>query len=162
MQFSTLSILLLAVELASAARFTGQRWERHAARLSGRGNRQSSLRMNPTNSTGHEVDVGGEGAIELEDNPQVKNAAINKVYSQNWAGSILVGNGYTAVTGTFTVPSPIPPTGGSSKTQYAASAWVGIDGDTWTNSILQTGLDFYAWKGQVAFDAWYEWYPDYA
>lgn len=164
MQFSTLSILVLAAELASAARFTSQRWERHAARQASRGNRMSSLRMNPTNSTGHEVEAGDEGAIELaQGQPRVnKNAALNKVYSQNWAGSILVGSGYTAVTGTFTVPSPSPPTGGSANTEYAASAWVGIDGDTWTNAILQTGLDFYTWKGQVAFDAWYEWYPDYA
>lgn len=126
------------------------------------GNRQSSLRMPPTNSTGHPVGEGGDIEIVDEDTPQVKNAAINKVYSQNWAGSILVGNGYTAVTGTFVVPSPSVPSGGSSSTEYAASAWVGIDGDTSTNSILQTGMDFYAWKGQVAFDAWYEWYPDYA
>lgn len=46
--------------------------------------------------------------------------------------------------------------------QYAASAWVGIDGDTADNSILQTGVDFYAEGGEVGFDAWYEWYPDYA
>lgn len=27
-------------------------------------------------------------------------------YSSNWAGAVLVGTGYTSVTGTFTVPSP--------------------------------------------------------
>ena len=54
------------------------------------------------------------------------------------------------------------PTGGSSDTQYAASAWVGIDGDTAQNSILQTGVDFYVENGEASYDAWYEWYPDYA
>lgn len=46
--------------------------------------------------------------------------------------------------------------------QYAASAWVGIDGDTASNSILQTGVDFYVEGSSIGFDAWYEWYPDYA
>lgn len=46
--------------------------------------------------------------------------------------------------------------------QYAASAWVGIDGDTASNSILQTGVDFYVEGSSVGYDAWYEWYPDYA
>lgn len=40
--------------------------------------------------------------------------------------------------------------------------WVGIDGDTYTNSILQTGVDFTVQNGRVTYDAWYEWYPDYA
>jgi len=40
---------------------------------------------------------------------------------------------------------------------------VGIDGDTYTNAILQTGIDLnVAADGSVSFDAWYEWYPDYS
>lgn len=27
-------------------------------------------------------------------------------YSSNWAGAVLIGTGYTSVTGTFTVPTP--------------------------------------------------------
>ncbi len=27
---------------------------------------------------------------------------------------------------------------------------------------LQTGVDFYVQGGQISFDAWYEWFPDYA
>ena len=46
----------------------------------------------------------------------------NVEYSNNWAGAILVGTGYTEVTGTFTVPKP--------STAGSGSAWVGIDGDT--------------------------------
>jgi hypothetical protein len=41
--------------------------------------------------------------------------------------------------------------------------WVGIDGDTYTNAILQAGVDLnVAADGSVSFDAWYEWYPDYS
>ncbi|KAH8887583.1 glutamic protease eqolisin [Thozetella sp. PMI_491] len=83
-------------------------------------------------------------------------------YSSNWAGAVLIGSGYKSVTGTFTVPTPKVPSGGSSSTTYAASAWVGLDGDTCQTAILQTGLDFNVRGSSVSFDAWYEWYPDYA
>ena len=49
------------------------------------------------------------------------------------------------MTGTFTVPTPSGPNG-------AASAWVGIDGDTCTNAILQTGVDFTLTDGKVSYD----------
>ncbi|KAK0709899.1 acid proteinase [Lasiosphaeria miniovina] len=86
----------------------------------------------------------------------------NVEYSSNWAGAVLIGSGYKSVTATIIVPTPQKPSGGSSTTQYAASAWVGIDGDTCQTAILQTGVDFYVRGTTVSFDAWYEWYPDYA
>ncbi|TVY87163.1 Aspergillopepsin [Lachnellula willkommii] len=82
----------------------------------------------------------------------------NVSYSSNWAGAVLTappsGTTFSAVSAKFVVPTP----SGSG----AASAWVGIDGDTYQNSILQTGLDFTVTDGEVSYDAWYEWYPDYA
>lgn len=39
---------------------------------------------------------------------------------------------------------------------------MGIDGDTCTSAILQTGVDFCIQNGVASYDAWYEWYPDYA
>lgn len=82
------------------------------------------------------------------------------------------------MTGTFVVPTPRAPSGGSG--QFAASAWVGIDGDTCGSAILQTGIDFIVTNGRVTFDgmpfprkvypwahfffyaAWYEYFPDFA
>jgi hypothetical protein len=58
----------------------------------------------------------------------------NVQYSGNWAGAVLVGSGYTSVTGTFTAPTP--------TTDGSGSAWVGIDGDTCATAILQTGIDW--------------------
>ncbi|RDX46350.1 aspergillopepsin [Lentinus brumalis] len=83
-------------------------------------------------------------------------------YSSNWAGAVLVASTatYKSVTGTFTVPTPKEPSGGSGT--HSASAWVGIDGDTCGNAILQTGVDFTVSGSSVSYDAWYEWYPDYA
>lgn len=74
-------------------------------------------------------------------------------YSGNWAGAVQIGKGYNQVVGTITVPEV---TGNQGD---AASAWVGIDGDTCQSAILQTGISFYA---DGTFDAWYEWIPDYS
>ncbi|GAD94734.1 aspergillopepsin, putative [Paecilomyces variotii No. 5] len=90
------------------------------------------------------------------------NATKQVEYSSNWAGAVLIGTGYTKVTGTFTVPIPSVPSGSGLFEEYCASAWVGIDGDTCTASILQTGVDFCVQGSSVSYDAWYEWYPDYA
>ena len=79
-------------------------------------------------------------------------------YSENWSGAVLEsppsGQTFTSVIGTFTVPK----ISGSG----AASAWVGIDGDTATNSILQAGVDFEIDDGEVSYTAWTEWYPTYS
>ncbi|KAF9877215.1 peptidase A4 family protein [Colletotrichum karsti] len=77
----------------------------------------------------------------------------NVEYSSNWAGAVKIGTGYNHVTGTIVVPDV------SGSSGSAASAWVGIDGDTCQTAILQTGISFYA---DGTFDAWYEWIPDYA
>lgn len=63
---------------------------------------------------------------------------------------ILLQGTYTAVTGTFVVPTPSAPSGGSGT--YSAAAWVGIDGDTCDNAILQTGVDFTVDGGEVSYD----------
>ena len=41
-------------------------------------------------------------------------------YSSNWAGAVLIGTGYTSVTGTFTVPSPT--TAGSGVCLFTSSS----------------------------------------
>jgi hypothetical protein len=87
-------------------------------------------------------------------------------YSGNWAGGVLTappaGQTFNAVSGQFTVPTASPPPGGSGGS-YSASIWVGIDGDTYGNAILQTGVDITVDDaGDLSYDAWYEWYPAYA
>ncbi|EPE02407.1 acid proteinase [Ophiostoma piceae UAMH 11346] len=124
-------------------------------RVSRRGaTRQSSPKIAVEASEGHQV-----AAVADAKNA---NSTSNVSYSSNWAGAVLVGSGYETVVGTFTVPTPSVPSGGSSSTAYSASAWVGIDGDTCGTAILQTGIDFNVQGSTVSFDAWYEWYPDYA
>jgi hypothetical protein len=57
---------------------------------------------------------------------------------------------FKTVTGTFTVPTPKEPAGGSGT--HSSSAWVGIDGDTCQTAILQTGIDFNVNGGTASFD----------
>lgn len=165
MKFSTAAVSsMLLATAAFAAPLTSKRQARNEARRLARAETKSVQRhSNPPYKPGtHEV-------LSL-------NKTTQEEYSSNWAGAVLIGSGYTAVTGTFTVPTPSSASGsgsgggfgggfgfGDADDSYsAASAWVGIDGDTWSNAILQTGVDFIVEGGQVSYDAWYEWYPDYA
>jgi len=102
--------------------------------------------------------------IQKVDAPENLATNVSHVeYSSNWAGAVYdsyPSGSFTSVTGTFVVPTPKTPSGGSGS--YSASAWVGIDGDTCDTAILQTGVDFTVDGGSTSYDAWYEWYPDYA
>ncbi|KAI0033822.1 peptidase A4 family-domain-containing protein [Vararia minispora EC-137] len=136
---SLFSVVLLAT-LAFAAPSSRERFERRIARRALGRNSQPRL--------------PADGLDTLTNVSHVQ-------YSSNWAGAVISESKatWTAVTGTFVVPTPSAPSGES--TAYA-SAWVGIDGDTCGNAILQTGVDFNVQNGVVSYDAWYEWYPDYA
>ena len=98
---------------------------------------------------------------------------VNGRLSSNWAGAVLEklpeNATYTYVAATITVPTATvaPSASGSSSSsspssQQAASAWVGLDGDTWPSAILQTGINFFVTEGKSYVEPWYEWYPDYS
>ncbi|KAJ6614130.1 peptidase A4 family-domain-containing protein [Mycena sp. CBHHK59/15] len=89
----------------------------------------------------------------------ITNVTSDVEYSSNWAGAVFdsAAGSYTAVKGTFVVPTPKSPS--SSTAMHSASAWVGIDGDTCGTAILQTGVDFTIEDGEASYDAWYEYYP---
>jgi len=99
--------------------------------------------------------------IPVENSIHANGNTSHVEYSSNWAGAVYnsAAGTYKSVTATFVVPTPKSPSGSGS---YSASAWVGIDGDSCGNAILQTGVDFNVDGGSVSYDAWYEWYPDYA
>lgn len=97
-------------------------------------------------------------------NPAAVDISANPTqYSSNWAGVVLTappaGTTFNSVVATFTVPQPTVPQGGSGT--YSGTAWVGIDGDTYQNAILQTGIDWsVSSSGGHSYVAWYEWYPN--
>ncbi|EEA28697.1 hypothetical protein TMatcc_002948 [Talaromyces marneffei ATCC 18224] len=86
----------------------------------------------------------------------------NNDQSTNWSGAVLVDSGFTKVSGSVVAPTASIPSGGDDTTQYCASVWVGIDGDTCQSALLQTGFDFCIQGGSVSYDSWYEWIPDNA
>lgn len=110
--------------------------------------------------------VAGRNRSSQPKQPAINEPASNDTnvdYSSNWSGAVLTsppsGTTFTSVSAEFTVPTPKAVAGKSGS----SSAWVGIDGDTYTRAILQTGVDFSVdAHGSPSFDAWYEWYPDYA
>jgi hypothetical protein len=112
MKFATVASALLLAGSAVAAPGTARRAERHRQRAAG------GRKGNPINR------------VEAASGTNITNVE----YSSNWAGAILIGTGYKSVTGTFTVPTP--------STAGSGSAWVGIDGDTCSTAILQTGIDW--------------------
>lgn len=99
MKFSTFATAVLGANAALAAHLTEKRRQQHAARAL---ERQSNTRLPATNSEG--LEIAGNDTAHVE-------------YSSNWAGAVLIGTGYKSVTGTFTVPTPSVPSGGSSRTE---------------------------------------------
>ena len=76
--------------------------------------------------------------------------------SNNWSGYVLTGSTYTAVTGTFNIP-----TISTSPTDTRTSEWVGVDGVPGDPSLLQAGVDerYSAAANQYLVDAWVEELP---
>src|ERR1700733_12450955 len=113
-----LSSVLFATNILAAPRGLAQRVERRSTRI-----RNSKP-----------LDLLQGSLLENETNVQ---------YSSNWAGAVITsppsGQKFNAVSGKFTVPTPSAP--GDSSGTYSASAWVGIDGDTYSAAILQAGVD---------------------
>lgn len=103
MRFSALATVALGAEVAIAARWTEKRRERHAARAA---SRQTNPLLPATEADGLQVEA-------------FTNETAHVDYSSNWAGAVLIGTGYKSVTGTFVVPTPSKPSGGSSSTEVS-------------------------------------------
>jgi hypothetical protein len=75
--------------------------------------------------------------------------------SSNWSGYLAASGNFTAITGSWTVPSATGPSGETS----ADSAWIGIGGVT-SDDLIQTGTqDTVSPSGQVSSSAFYELLP---
>ncbi|KAG8888316.1 hypothetical protein FRB98_007974 [Tulasnella sp. 332] len=123
------NLLLASAALAAPSTRLGDRLQR----------RREGRQSRPINRLAHPV----------SDSTEIRNVE----YSSNWAGAVYesAAGSHKSVTSTFVVPTP-------SGSSGAASAWVGIDGDTCGNAILQTGVDFTITNGKVSYDV----VPDYS
>jgi hypothetical protein len=77
--------------------------------------------------------------------------------SGNWSGYAALGGGFSAVSGSWTVPS-VTCTGGA--TTYS-SQWIGIDGYS-SDTVEQDGTGASCQAGTPYYNAWYEMYGDEA
>ena len=85
------------------------------------------------------------------------NAATIVIASQsgNWSGYFALGQAFSAVTGSWSVPAVTCPT---SATSYS-SQWIGIDGAQ-SQTVEQDGTESDCFGGTPNYDAWYEMYGD--
>lgn len=74
--------------------------------------------------------------------------------SSNWSGYADTGSGFSAVSGSWTVPT----VSCSSGSSYSAH-WIGIDGAT-SSTVEQDGTEADCSGGSASYDAWYEMYGD--
>jgi hypothetical protein len=131
MQLKALFSALLLLPLISATPVDVETpSNRLARRAAFRRRTQPLIKATPT--TEYDVKVNDAGNVSHVE------------YSSNWAGAVYdappAGHTFTSVSGQFVVPTPTPPTSSGSGS-WSGSAWVGIDGDTYGNAILQTGID---------------------
>jgi|HubBroStandDraft_6_1064221.scaffolds.fasta_scaffold111144_1 hypothetical protein len=87
------------------------------------------------------------------------NAATIVIAAQsgNWSGYFALGQAFSAVTGSWSVPAVTCPT---SATSYS-SQWIGIDGAQ-SQTVEQDGTESDCFGGAPSYDAWYEMYGDNA
>ena len=151
MKYTVITASLLAV--TAVARPHGSTVSERAARRAAQGRKTHPF-------------IPATGTTDGIDAPQGGNAT---QFSTNWSGAVLTappaGSTFNAVSAQFVVPTVEPPSSASGSGSWSASAWVGIDGDTYGKAILQAGIDFTATrKGggnvETTYDAWYEWFPD--
>jgi peptidase A4-like protein/Ig-like domain-containing protein len=76
--------------------------------------------------------------------------------SSNWSGYADTGSGFSAVSGSWVVPTVSCSSGNS----YSAH-WIGIDGAT-SSTVEQDGTEADCSGGSGSYDAWYEMYGDSA
>ncbi|HVY67507.1 MAG TPA: G1 family glutamic endopeptidase [Patescibacteria group bacterium] len=88
--------------------------------------------------------------------PSAINSGAGSDSSYNWAGYVATGGGYTAVSGSWTVPQ-VQSTGGFS----GDATWIGLGGIS-SNDLIQTGTQAIVQNGSVSYQAWYELLPAYS
>lgn len=153
MKFSTSAALVVGLFASSIAaapsEATKQRFKEHRA-----AKRDAKLALKSAADFGSSAIQG-----------QQKSNFTETTYSSNWAGAVQVSppsGTYNAISAQWTLPQVAAPVSGAGE--WYNSEWVGIDGDTCGQAILQAGTLSYVEvddNGGVTTGsaAWYEWYP---
>lgn len=101
--------------------------------------------------------VEARGVPAIQSHPRIPAAPVTSAgwTSANWSGYALTNGPYTAITGTWKVPSV------SRKGSFTFSAtWIGIDGfKPGDDNLIQTGTESDYYNGSAHYDAWIEVLP---
>jgi hypothetical protein len=90
-----------------------------------------------------------------------QTGAQNETVSNNWSGYGISGGTYTAVQGTWIVPSVSYQSYSGSPKVEASSTWIGIGGQDGDSTLIQTGtMQVAEPSGETEYFAWYEVLPD--
>jgi hypothetical protein len=96
------------------------------------------------------IPLPGPGGIHAQ-------TATNQWGARNWSGYAIDSGTYTSATGSWTVPTVIPPTKHTRKA-FFSSTWVGIDGFN-NQSLIQAGTEEDWIGGSAFYQAWWEILP---
>ncbi|KAF9073929.1 peptidase A4 family-domain-containing protein [Rhodocollybia butyracea] len=123
------------------------------------GERMAARRARRSSSTHQSKPLNLVAAPEVTNTTQTTSSA-SVEFSENWAGAILISDTnqtYQSISGTFIVPSisAAPSIG----VEQCVSIWVGIDGDTCDNAIMQTGLDLCIQGIETSIVGWSQFFP---
>jgi len=92
----------------------------------------------------------------VQNSPQAPVASLSSGTSANWAGYVAQGSTYSAVSGSWTVPT----VSASNVSTAADATWVGIGGVS-SQDLIQAGTQAVVQNGSVQYQAWYELLPQY-
>jgi hypothetical protein len=91
---------------------------------------------------------------------KVRRATDGSTINNNWGGAVLNGS-WTKASGFWVIPNVtknVMPQG-SQISGWTSSSWVGLDGASGSNDVLQAGVQQSVDKhGNPSYVAWYEWY----
>jgi hypothetical protein len=94
------------------------------------------------------------------------DTAISPHTTHTWSGAIVPtgpANPVVWIEGNWTVPAMSLPVNAAEGRIYAASPWIGIDGDGGSRDVLQAGCDaevtLMNGAPSARYRLWYEWYP---
>ena len=91
--------------------------------------------------------------------PTSLNSGLSSSTSENWSGYVSAQNNatYTAVSGSWNIPSPSPTTNLPIATD---ATWVGVGGVA-SHDLIQAGTQAVVQDGTITYEAWLETLPDF-
>lgn len=118
-----------------------------------------SHKWDPKKSIVPEFEVQ-KGQTHRLDTAKLVKKTNTSYFNNMWSGAVVSTGNFTKVWGTWTIPYVSkPPQPQGTEGGWNSSSWVGIDGWSNSNDVLQAGVQQRVdANGKASYVAWYEWY----